>query len=144
MSDDTENKEDPKIIIDEDWKSQVEAEKAAAEDQRDETPAESPPEEPGEEPADNQFELPPASFSLLVSSLATQALAALGQMPGPDGKPMHEPVIAKHHIDTLGVLQEKTKGNLDGDEIVMLNNVLHELRMAYVNLSQQAPPQSPS
>ena len=141
MSDNEEKKEASKIIIDEDWKTQVEAEKAAAEDLREETPADS--ETPAAQETDaGNIELPPASFTLLVTSLATQALAALGQIPGPDGKPLHDPVIAKHHIDTLGMLQEKTKGNLSAEEIVMLNNVLHELRMAFVNLSQEPPAQA--
>ena len=83
--------------------------------------------------------LPPASFAVLVSSLATQTLAMLGQIPLQDGKPILRLDHAKHHIDTLAMLEEKTKGNLEASEMVMLNNVLHDLRMTYVQASKQSP-----
>ena len=97
------------------------------------------PESTAAESQQAEMPLPPASFPMLVQSLATQTLAMLGQFPMPDGKPVLMLDHAKHHIDTLAVLEEKTKGNLEAGEMVMLNNVLHDLRMAYVEASKQPP-----
>jgi hypothetical protein len=55
-------------------------------------------------------------------------------MPLEKGKPPQpQPKLARHLIDTLGVLEEKTKGNLTGEESQLLDNILHELRMIFVN-----------
>lgn len=141
--------DEPKIIVDSDWKSQVQAEKeqlrqqeqastASAEetssDTADETTPEAQPDEAAEFP---QGEIPPASFMMLVTTLATQAAAALGQLPDPvSGKPSVNKGLAKHLIDTLSVLEEKTKGNLSEDESQLLGATLHELRFAYVQTNQ--------
>jgi hypothetical protein len=91
--------------------------------------------------------LPPASFSLLVQTLSLQALAALGQVPDPAGKATGPRLdLAKHTIDLLGILEEKTKGNLTAEEAALLENILHELRLAYVALSSRpaaSPPPEP-
>jgi hypothetical protein len=80
--------------------------------------------------------LPPASFTLLVATLATQATSALGQLPDPlSGKTEVRLELAKHVIDTLGVLEAKTKGNLSPDEEQVLESALHQLRLAYVDAS---------
>lgn len=133
----------PKIIIDEDWKSKVQAEKEQAERQRSQTPAaDTSPETSAEPTADESqqpLKLPPASFAVLVQSLATQALASLGQLPGPDGKPFTpEPELARHYIDTLGVLEEKTRGNLTPEEEQLLSGALHDLRMLFISLGSGA------
>ena len=123
----------PKIIVDADWKEQVQAEKEAAQAARD-----APPEAPAPEGAqgDPAQDLPPPSFPLLVSTIATQALAAMGQLRDPNST--EEPPVdfrfAQHQIDMLAVIEEKTKGNLSAEESTMLENVLHELRMLFVNL----------
>jgi hypothetical protein len=83
--------------------------------------------------------IPPASFSMLVQMLATQSMAAMGMIPGPDGKQHREPAVAKHFIDLLSVLETKCKGNLDAAEARMLESFLHDLRMAFVDL-----PKAPS
>jgi hypothetical protein len=70
-------------------------------------------------------------------SLATQALASMGQIPGADGNPVIELDHAKHFIDTLGILDEKTKGNLTLEESTMLTNALHELRLLFVAVGKQ-------
>jgi hypothetical protein len=122
----------PKIIIDEDWKSQVQAEKEAA-SKAQETQERAP---QGSGSADEQAAgepLPPASFGFLISTLATQATMALGHIPDPmEGKTVVRLPHAKHYIDILEMLEEKTKGNLADDEKRMLAGLLHELRMAYV------------
>jgi hypothetical protein len=79
-------------------------------------------------------EPPPASFSVLISMLFTQAMAMLGQMPDPaTGESKVNKPFAKHYIDTLEMLETKTKGNLDDQESAMLNEALHALRMMYVD-----------
>jgi hypothetical protein len=77
--------------------------------------------------------LPPPSFSLLVATFGSQAMVALGQIPNPlDGKTEVRPDLAKHAIDMLVIIQEKTFGNLSPEEASLLENMLHQLRMAYV------------
>ena len=139
MSD--ESQEEPKLIIDEDWKSQVQKEKEAAATKADtdelqvDDGKESGIKDEGyqSDAPPSEFPLPPASFEFLVTTLATQAMMALGQLPGPDGKTekVQKPV-AKHYIDLLGVLEEKTKGNLEATEAKLLSDLLHNMRMAFV------------
>ena len=133
----SDQQEKSKIIVDEDWKSQVQAEKDVQKQLKDE-PQDAPP--PGEEQA-SSGPLPPASFTTLVMTLATQAMAALGQLADTSGKPL--PIDydhAKHLIDTLRVLEEKTQGNLTTEEAAQLENIVHQLRLLYVDSSKQASP----
>jgi hypothetical protein len=128
----TEENKDKKIIIDEDWKAQVEAEKEAIK-QQESAAADQP-----QQSADD-LEMPPASFPLLVTTLATQSLTAMGQIPDPvEGKAIVRLEVARHFIDTLSMLEEKTKGNLTAEEEQMLGGALHQLRMAFVAV-QSAP-----
>lgn len=124
----TDNEDEPKLHVDEDWKSQVEKEKEAARQQQ---------ADPGEEVG----EIPPASFVGLLSMLGSQAMAALGVMPDfVTGEVNVNRPLAKHCIDMLGVLKEKTSGNLDEDEAAHLRDALHQLRMLYVSTANQTPP----
>jgi hypothetical protein len=122
--------EKPKIIVDEDWKAQVQAEKEAAKTSsaaagRAASQTESPPD----------HETPQASLTFLCTTIATQAMIALGQVPNPiTGKVEQRIKQAKHYIDTLAVLEEKTTGNRSADESALLSEILHQLRMAYVML----------
>ena len=162
---------EPKIVVDDDWKAQVAKEKeAAARAQQagepmpaDEAPpqpepkpeAESATESPAAESpaaespaavaaegksaaAASQQELPPpppASFDMLISMLFTQAMAMLGHMPDPStSQTIVNKPYAKHYIDTLEMLGEKTKGNLSEGESKMLSEALHAMRMAYVGV----------
>jgi hypothetical protein len=132
MTEDAKPDDEPKIIVDDDWKSQVEKEKEELKKQS-EAPADS-------QPGPESMEMPPASFMVLLSTLATQAMAALGLVPDPlTGKPNVNRPIAKHFIDTLAMLQEKTKGNLTDEESAHLRDGLHQLRMAYVSTENLAP-----
>ena len=81
------------------------------------------------------MQLPPASFETLVSMLFTQCLAALGHLPNESGEsaPANKQ-LAKHFIDTVELLGEKTKGNLSEGESKMLNEGLHAMRMAFVQV----------
>ena len=129
------SEEKPKLIVDDDWKERVQAEKEAI--------AKGPPPKPAQaESGDEQ--IPPASFPFLVSSLATQALMGMGQIPGPDGEQAEiHPPLAKHHIDMLAVLEEKTAGNLSPDEANMLTTALHELRMIFVAVARSPGAKAP-
>lgn len=85
----------------------------------------------------------PASFISLIMSLASNAAAALGMMPHPvTGETGVDLKTAKHWIDVLGMLEAKTKGNLDPEEEQMLEGLLADLRMQYVSFSgaPTAPP----
>ena len=135
MDDATRASDDPKIIVDEDWKSQVEAEKEAIKHGPAEAlePTATSDEQESVPPLLSQ--LPPASFEVLVSMLATQASIELGQGADAQAENIHEHfAIAKHFVDLLGVLEAKTTGNLTPDEAKLLDTVLHDLRMAYIRL----------
>ncbi len=88
---------------------------------------------PDAEPESPVPELPPADFGTLVGMLSTQVMVTLGMIPHPStGKPAVELATARHFIDLLGVLEEKTRGNLTSDESGQLESVLHQFRMVYV------------
>jgi Domain of unknown function (DUF1844) len=73
------------------------------------------------------------SFSSFVMSLATQALVQLGQMDAPPGMELpFDPESAMQTIDILMMLQGKTKGNLSDVESKLLEDILHNLRVVYV------------
>jgi len=80
--------------------------------------------------------MPEVNFSTFVFSLSSSALVHLGEIPDPDSqRPQVDLPLAKQIIDTLGMLHDKTKGNLDQDEDRMLKNLLHDLRLRYVQKS---------
>lgn len=82
---------------------------------------------------DEKFAPPEADFKFFITTLSLQASIALGQMPNPaTNKNEEDHTQAKFLIDTLGMLKEKTKGNLDQEETNLLENLLYELRMVYV------------
>jgi len=82
--------------------------------------------------------LPPASFLFLVLSLRAQCEMQLGLMHyGEEEKPEPDLDLARHTIDLLGVLLDKTKGNLSLEEHRMLENSLTELRFRYVQVSDE-------
>lgn len=86
----------------------------------------------------------PASFLSLTMSLASNAAANLGMMPHPvTGETGVDLKSAKHWIDVLGMLEQKTQGNLDAQEAEMLENLLADLRMQYVSFTN-APTPPPS
>ncbi len=117
-----------KIIVDNDWKEEAQAEKEALEAKL------------AEEKEKVHRPIPTASFDVLLNSLAMPAMLNLGMVQMPD----HEPNLAeaKFYIDLLEVLEKKTKGNLDVQEHNTLTTLLHELRMAFVAISQGAGIQS--
>lgn len=149
-----EDRQQPKIIIDNDWKSQAQAEKerlAAAEREKaakekekaraSTTPgmlgagaaagapgAEDELGEGGGEPLE-------ANFKALLGTLITNALMYMGAFPDPQtGRAVVAPEYAKFHIDLIAVLQEKTKNNLSKEEQEQVDQSLNELRMQFVEL----------
>ncbi|MGB9458838.1 MAG: DUF1844 domain-containing protein [Bryobacteraceae bacterium] len=87
---------------------------------------------------DFRIPLPPASFSFLVLSLRAQAEMQLGLMPySEEDKPKPELDLARHTIDMMGVVSEKTKGNLSLEEQRLLENSLTELRFRFVQVSEE-------
>ena len=77
--------------------------------------------------------MPMPTFSTFILSLASSALVQLGEAPDPASGKMEEDItMAKHTIDILSMLQEKTQRCLDEDEKRLINGLLYELRMKYV------------
>ena len=113
----------PKIIIDEDWKSQVQREKEqVAQAQQD---------------AESEPQAPETPFIGLVSSLAMQAMYCLGMTPpDEDGKVYVDLEQAKALIDSLAILRDKTKGNLTPEEQGALTDTLSEAQRVYVMVAQ--------
>ena len=75
-------------------------------------------------------EAPPATIEFLVHTLFTQALMALGRIPNPITKQsIRNMATARHFIETLAMLEQKTAGNLTTDESRLLEEILHQLRM---------------
>ncbi len=113
----------PKIIVDDDWKSAARAEKeklAQTETARQAPDDDAMPDQP--------------SLEHLVSLLASQGLMYMGQIPDQSGRGVVALDIAKMQIDLLGVLEEKTRGNLTEDETTLLKGTLAELRAIFVEV----------
>jgi Domain of unknown function (DUF1844) len=154
----------PSLHIDTDWKKQAQEEKRKLAEQEQQkgaagaAPGGAPPvgtpsaaEASGAAPATGterraarsvagdarQRELPPASFATLVQTLVTQAMFYLGGIATRGGEPVLDLDLAKHQIDLLGVLEDKTANNLTPDEKRMLDAALYESRMRYISVASQ-------
>jgi hypothetical protein len=128
-----EEKQEKKIIIDEDWKHEAQREKEvlAAKEAAEKQKAATHKRPPGP--------LPKGDFAALISMLVTQALYALGalEIQGKESEKREPDLdLAKYNIDILETLQEKTKGNLTEQESKVLQNMLEQIRMAYVNAAK--------
>ena len=142
--------------VDENWKQNVEKEKAESKDkpQGDGLPSDrqshrsedrglpsdrqSHRSEDRGLPSDRQsqkgeFVPPVADFKFFITTLTLQASIALGQMANPTTQKIEkDPAQAQFLIDTLDMLRDKTKGNLAKEEAELLENLLYELRVAYL------------
>ena len=79
------------------------------------------------------YQLPEINFATFIFSLNHSVLVHLGVMDDPStGEKVKNLPLAKQTIDILGMLEEKTKGNLTEDEEKMLKNILYDLRMIYI------------
>lgn len=108
-----ESNEQTQKKVDENWKSQIEKEKANASSQQ----------ETYHEP----------SFKIFLSSLSMQAMIAAGKLENPLTKKIEKNLEqARYLIDTIGILKEKTKGNLTKEEENLLDESLFSLRMMYI------------
>ena len=134
--------ESTKKRVDESWKEQVEREKTvepAAAASSTPPPVQQPgPSQPQPETRESQPESgdenPEARWDLFISGLAMESLIAMGDMVHPvTRKPAVDLRRAKYLVDLMGVLEEKTKGNLSVDEERLLTDALYQLRMRYLN-----------
>ena len=86
--------------------------------------------------SDPPVALGPIDFSTHVLSLASSAMIALGRMPAPGGETLAPDLeTARHLIDVLGMLEQKTRGNLDDAEGRLLQSLIYDLRVAFVDAS---------
>jgi len=127
--------------VDESWKEQAEREKRAVGAGAESGPAGSP--GAGARPsgmgrvADEPLQ---ARFDLFVSGLAMEALIAMGDVPHPTTRRQAANLPqAKYLVDLLGVIEEKTKGNLTVEEEKLLADALYQLRMRYLNKAGGSP-----
>ena len=96
------------------------------------------PREPPAEASDRQ-DLPPIDFSTFIMSLSTQALMLLGEIGDPaTGRVEKDVAVAKQTIDIIGMLSDKSKGNLDETEERLVQEILYNLRMRYVEAVRNA------
>ncbi|HUX09146.1 MAG TPA: DUF1844 domain-containing protein [Terriglobia bacterium] len=102
-------------------------------------PEAAPPAEPEPEVEDSETS---ENFAMLVSYLSTTAMFQLGLLPGPGGEYMPSDLAnGSRTIDLLEVLQEKTRGNLTLQEAKLLEDVLYELRMTFLEVQKRATKQ---
>ncbi len=85
---------------------------------------------------DGKCVLPEVTFTTLRMSLNTSALFHLGEISDPaTGEKSKDLMLAKHTIDTLNLLQKKTEGNLNEEEMELLDKILYDLKLRYVKES---------
>jgi hypothetical protein len=81
--------------------------------------------------------LPAVDFHTFILSLGSSALLHLGELEHPDGGESEKDLpLAKHTIDILSMLQEKTRGNLTSAEEKLIESLLYDLRLRYVNATK--------
>ena len=115
--------------------------KTDAETKKDDTKAEVQAETEAKKDESQQHEpvkLPEINFPSFILSLISSALLHFGDIPDPiSGTKERNLPMAKQTIDILGVLKEKTQGNLTNDEEQLIDNLLHDLRIKYVEESKK-------
>ena len=81
--------------------------------------------------------LPAVDFATFILSLSHSALVHMGEAPSPEtGKPDKNLPLARQTVDVIAMLEDKTKGNLTGDEERLLGQILFDLRMRYVETTK--------
>ena len=144
--------EQPSFQIDTDWKKQAQEEKRKLAEASKAKAAASAPvapaiagasvtataERPGSQaPRRTGRNLPAPGFGSLVQSVMTQILYYLGELPASGGQAAMDLDLAKHHLDTLTMLEEKTANNLSVEEQSILDAALYETRTRFVNVASQ-------
>jgi hypothetical protein len=90
-------------------------------------------EEPSKEDMKQEVPLPEISFINLIFSLSTSVLIQLGEIQDPVTQQLAKNLpLAKQTIDLIGMLKEKTKGNLNPEEEKFIEHILYDLRMRYI------------
>ncbi len=125
------DKEEKKVIVDEDWKAEAQKEKEILKKEEEL-------EHKDEEKEQERPSMPEADFAGLISMITTQAYYAMGLI-GTEQDKERQPdlAVAKYNIDMLGVIEEKTKGNLNEEEVKLLEGALGQLRMLFVQLAER-------
>jgi hypothetical protein len=135
----------PTLHIDTDWKKQAQEEKKRLAEQAAAKPKESlvagppasvAPTAPGRAPRE-RGEMPPPSFASLVQGIMTQVLFYLGDLAQRGGEPAVNLDMARHQLDTLSVLEQKTANNLTPEEQKLIDTALYETRMRFVSVASQ-------
>ena len=132
MADEKRNEEKEKsfVVRDKRFTAQKEEEKVSPGNEKMEEPLR-------EEVSGEEVPLPEINFTSFILSLGTSALIQLGEIEDPFTKKQSKNLsIAKQTIDFIGMLREKTKGNLTSEEGNFLDNVLFDLRMRYVKATE--------
>jgi len=137
--------ESPLIHIDDDWKKQAQEEKRKLAEQEQQRAAKAPAAPPptaapgagGATARGRGRELPPANFAAIVQSVWTQAMLYLGELAPSGSEPMVNLDMARHQFDLLGILEAKTKGNLDAEEQRLLDAALYETSSRFINVASQ-------
>jgi hypothetical protein len=120
------DEEAPRIIVDSDWKTEAHKEKEKIEQEQAKAP-----------PPGAAGEIPPPSLLELVEMIVMQA--SIGLQGYQDGNGRVIPpnlMLARHYIDLLQLLADKTRGNIDAQESTVMDATLHELRRAFVEIAQ--------
>jgi hypothetical protein len=127
-----EQKSERKVHVDEDWKQSVQEEKERLR-QEQQAGAQAEPSGADQGPAEPQ-NLPEPSVQALVADFYQQALVSLGVIENPiTGEKTRVPQVASYLIDMIDMLHTKMEGNLTENEEKYMTNVLHDLRMRYIN-----------
>lgn len=125
----------PSLHVDSDWKAQAHAEKERLGRLEEEKARERASRERAGGSTDNPDELPPADLKSLIGVLASQAIMGLGAYGDEQGRVVIDLPGSRFAIDLIGVLEEKTKGNLSAEESKHLQAVLGELRSRFVQIA---------
>jgi hypothetical protein len=126
------NKVHPELHVDADWKTQAQVEKEKLAEQVGDGVASG---MTDKDPIPEAYAPPiPASFDLIVEQYAAQALLAMGKIPQPDGQKKINIGLARFFIDSLAVLEDKTRGHLTDSEQRSLQAALTDLRLTYVQV----------
>jgi hypothetical protein len=114
-----------------DDKGEVKDQEAKQEPRKEETRKTAPEDQKAEMP------LPEVNFNSLIFSLSSSALINLGEIADPHtGQKQKDLALAKHTIDTIAMLKDKSKGNLNAEEQRFIDTILADLRWRYVKLAQ--------
>jgi len=87
-----------------------------------------------------EFKMPPleVNFMMFITSLSMQVMMSLGIYPNPVTKKEEKNLgAAKYTIDIIVMIQEKTKGNLTSEESRLIDNILYDLRMKYIEANKE-------